>query len=257
LSALESGEPLTLMPAGVADESAANLEGTEAELPAELAIPPNISFLGTVNVDETTHPFSAKVLDRANVIEFNAVDVERALGHGDAAPGAGLRLKNGALDSAWLCTVKDEALAIKSAAHEVDDFTSALEDVHGMLARYNLQFGYRVIDEISAFVGHALDKVEGEPAAVVRAAFDLQLRQKVIPKLSGGRELEEPLARLLHYCLEGERGEAVDVEAVRATARARLEPPGEGPPVAYPGSARKLLRMLNRLGDVGFVGALE
>jgi hypothetical protein len=257
LSALESGEPLTLMPSGAADESAANLEGSEAELPAELAIPPNISFLGTVNVDETTHPFSAKVLDRANVIEFNDVDVERALGHGDAAPGAGLRLKNGALDSAWLCTVKDEALAIKAAAHEVDEFTSALEDVHGMLAMYNLQFGYRVIDEISAFVGHALDKVEGEPAEVVRAAFDLQLRQKVIPKLSGGRELEEPLARLLHYCLEGERGEAVDVEAVRATARARLEPPEEGPPVAYPGSARKLLRMLRRLGDVGFVGALE
>jgi energy-coupling factor transporter ATP-binding protein EcfA2 len=257
LSALESDEPLTLMPAGAADESAANLEGSETELPAELAIPPNISFLGTVNVDETTHPFSAKVLDRANVIEFNDVDVERALGHGDAAPGKGLRLENGALDSAWLCTVKEEALAIKAAAHEVEDFTSALEDVHGMLAMYNLQFGYRVIDEISAFVGHALDKVEGEPAEVVRAAFDLQLQQKVIPKLSGGRELEEPLARLLHYCLEGERGETVDVEAVQATARGRLEPLGGGPPAAYPGSARKLLRMLHRLGDIGFVGALE
>lgn len=257
LSALESDEPLTLMPSGAADESAANLEGSEAELPAELAIPPNVSFLGTVNVDETTHPFSAKVLDRANVIEFNDVDVERALGHGDAAPAKGLRLKNGALDSAWLCTVKEEALAVKAEAHEVEEFTSALEDIHGMLALYNLQFGYRVIDEVSAFVGHALDKVEGDPAEVVRAAFDLQLRQKVIPKLSGGRELEEPLARLLHYCLEGERGEAVDVDALRAAARGRLEPQGGEPAAAYPESARKLLRMLNRLGDVGFVGALE
>lgn len=257
LSALESGEPLTLMPSAAADESAANLEGSDPELPAELAIPPNVSFLGTVNVDETTHPFSVKVLDRANVIEFNEVDVERALGHGDAAPAEGLRLKNGALDSAWLCTAKEEALAAKATAHEVEEFTSVLEDVHGMLAMHNLQFGYRVIDEISAFVGHALDKVDGDPTDVVGAAFDLQLRQKVIPKLSGGRELEEPLARLLHYCLEGERGEAVDVDAVRVTARRRLESPGAGPAPVYPGSARKLLRMLDRLDDIGFVGALE
>ncbi len=258
LSALESDEPLTLMPAAAADENVANLDGLGGRAARQAGDSfPNVSFLGTVNVDETTHPFSAKVLDRANVIEFNEVDVERALGHGDAAPARGLRLKDGAFDSAWLCTTKEEALAAKSAAHEVEEFASALEDVHAMLATYNLQFGYRVIDEISAFVGHALGKVDGDPTEVVRAAFDLQLRQKVIPKLSGGRELEEPLASLLHYCLEGERGEAVDVDAVRARAGERLESRGGGPAAAYPGSARKLLRMLSRLGDVGFVGALE
>ena len=257
LSALESGEPLRLMSSGMADESAANLESSEVEVPARLEIPPNVCFLGTVNVDETTHPFSAKVLDRANVIEFNDVDVERALGHGDAAPAEGLRLKDGALDPFWLCTAKAEALAPAARAHDVEEFTSALEDVHAMLERHNLHFGYRVIDEISAFVGHALGKVEGDNDTVVRAAFDLQLRQKVIPKLSGGRELEEPLAHLLHYCLDGERGEAVDLDAVRTAARVRLEGMGEAPPPLYPGSARKLLHMLDRLADVGFVGALE
>ena len=255
LSALESGEPLTLMSPAAA-ESAVDQGDDEVEVPDQLAIPPNVSFLGTVNVDETTHAFSPKVLDRANVIEFGEVDIERALGHGDAAPARGMRLAGGTLDPLWLCTGKEEALAAKSIAHEVEEFTTALEDVHGILTLSNLQFGYRVIDEVSAFVGHALDKSDGEAEEIVRIAFDLQLRQKVIPKLSGGRELEEPLARLLHYCLDGERATATQLEAVRAAALERLDPQSASPP-RYPGSARKLLRMLDRLGDVGFVGALE
>lgn len=256
LSALESGEPLSLMSPGEADEDTANQENADAELPAELEIPPNISFIGTVNVDETTHPFSPKVLDRANVIEFNDVDVERALGHGDESPDAGLRLMKGTLDPAWLCADETAALGAKTIAHDSEEFTSALEDVHAILAVSDLHFGYRVINEISAFVGHALDKTDGDAAEIARVAFDLQLRQKVIPKLSGGRELEEPLARLLQFCLDGERRGAVEIEAVRSAARARLDPASPNSPT-YPGSARKLLRMLDRLDQAGFVGALE
>jgi hypothetical protein len=256
LSALESGEPLSLMSPGAADENAANQESAEIELPADLEIPANVSFIGTVNIDETTHPFSPKVLDRANVIEFSEVDVERALGHGDESPDAGLRLSAATLDPGWLCADKTASLSAKVDAHESEAFTGALEDVHGILALSNLHFGYRVIDEISAFVGHALDKTDGDATEVTRVAFDLQLRQKVIPKLSGGRELEEPLARLLHYCLDAERKGGIEVEAVRAAARVRLDSSAPSPPV-YPGSARKLLRMLDRVGEAGFVGALE
>ena len=45
------------------------------EIPARLKIPSNVFFTGTVNIDETTYMFSPKVLDRANVIEFNEVDL--------------------------------------------------------------------------------------------------------------------------------------------------------------------------------------
>jgi hypothetical protein len=43
-------------------------------VPPEIPIPLNVFTIGTVNVDETTYMFSPKVLDRANVIEFNNVD---------------------------------------------------------------------------------------------------------------------------------------------------------------------------------------
>lgn len=41
-------------------------------IPAELVIPDNIRFIGTVNMDQTTHAFAPKVLDRAHVVKFNS-----------------------------------------------------------------------------------------------------------------------------------------------------------------------------------------
>jgi hypothetical protein len=253
LSALESGEPLALFSTGVEEE----LLARGLEIPARLEIPANVNFIGTVNVDETTHAFSPKVLDRANVIEFSEVDVERALGHPVDEEDGGLRLRGGRMHPGWLCNAGEQAPKARALAHEDDDFTAALEDVHDILARHHRQFGYRVIDEISAFVGHALLNCEGEPEAIASQAFDLQLQQKVIPKLSGGRELEQPLGLLLEYCLNGEKRTSVEVETVKDVAAKRLDSTHPGSAPLYPGSARKLLRMLARLDDTGFVGALE
>lgn len=45
------------------------------DIPQKLYLPPNLYFIGSVNVDETTYMFSPKVLDRAFTIEFDA-DIE-------------------------------------------------------------------------------------------------------------------------------------------------------------------------------------
>ena len=44
---------------------------------AGLRLPDNLYIIGTVNMDETTHPFSKKVLDRANTIEFSQVELDQ------------------------------------------------------------------------------------------------------------------------------------------------------------------------------------
>jgi energy-coupling factor transporter ATP-binding protein EcfA2 len=50
---------------------------TEGETPPrQLRLPPNLYVVGTVNVDETTHAFSSKVLDRAFTIEMTEVDLD-------------------------------------------------------------------------------------------------------------------------------------------------------------------------------------
>ena len=50
------------------------------EIYGNVYIPENLYIIGTVNMDETTFPFSKKVLDRANTIEFNKVDLSYDFG---------------------------------------------------------------------------------------------------------------------------------------------------------------------------------
>ena len=78
LSVLESRTPVN--PHGEAiqlhsQERAEALDG-HRRIPGSLHVPSNVFFAGTVNVDESTYMFSPKVLDRANVIEFNDVDLD-------------------------------------------------------------------------------------------------------------------------------------------------------------------------------------
>ncbi len=47
---------------------------TDNPPPHEIHLPPNLYIIGTVNMDETTHAFSPKVLDRAFTIELTDVD---------------------------------------------------------------------------------------------------------------------------------------------------------------------------------------
>jgi energy-coupling factor transporter ATP-binding protein EcfA2 len=51
----------------------------EIEFPDGISIPVNLVVIGTVNMDETTHSFSRKVLDRAMTFEMNDVDLNAGL----------------------------------------------------------------------------------------------------------------------------------------------------------------------------------
>ena len=52
-----------------------DLELNEIEFSNGIGIPSNLVVIGTVNMDETTHSFSRKVLDRAMTFEMNNVDL--------------------------------------------------------------------------------------------------------------------------------------------------------------------------------------
>jgi len=43
---------------------------TVLDIPSNLTVPPNVRFIGTINVDQTTYSLSPKILDRAHVIRF-------------------------------------------------------------------------------------------------------------------------------------------------------------------------------------------
>ena len=72
LSAMESDRQLEL-------HSIQMKTDDEKELEPIIKIPENLYIVGTVNIDETTKEFSPKVLDRANTIYLDIVDLDQWL----------------------------------------------------------------------------------------------------------------------------------------------------------------------------------
>jgi 5-methylcytosine-specific restriction endonuclease McrBC GTP-binding regulatory subunit McrB len=221
LSAMElDGGSISLREAK--EDASVDEEEDGTDVPARLTFPPNVLVIGTVNIDETTHGFSPKVLDRANVIVFNDVDAQRFLeGRGEAAAST-FRLANSQLEPGTLANREAAAADALARGNDTVAFTEPLVQVHELLKNHNLHFGYRVLQEMTTYVGLALEQVEGEEDEIARTAFDLQLVQKVLPKFNGGRELEQPLSQLLAFCLDGRPRKEVDAAAILKEAQARL-----------------------------------
>jgi len=167
LSAIETGGALQLHSNGVP------LEGTTGvSVRAEIPLPSNLFIIGTINVDETTNPVSDKVLDRASVIDMSAVDL----------PGFMVSL-----------TGRYPNLQAARTACE-----GKLTEIHALLERYGLGFGYRVIEEFVRY--HAFDATHLQNASDI--VTDQLLVQKVFVKLRGA-ERQRPLLNALEKLCNG------------------------------------------------------
>ena len=215
------------------------------KIPGKIYIPANVFFTGTVNVDESTYMFSPKVLDRANVIEFNEVDLHHYAGK-VTDKHQGIALLNGnVLDGLFdpeNCRVcgKSDYQALP------DQAKNYIEQIHDILSVYNLHFGYRVANELGRFVVLALEEI-GD--SCLNDAIDIQILQKILPKLHGTRaKLEEPLQKLLVFCNNGETVSLTD-SIPSATSDNHVR--------SFPRSGRKIERMLKQLTIQGYASFVE
>jgi len=131
-----------------------------------LRIPDNVRIVGTVNIDETTHFFSPKVLDRSNVVALAAPDLRAAPPvRADEAIGG-------------LVEVPFDVFASwgpgREATSEVAAFVKQLD---GVLAGSRISLGYRVLRRMQAYVSAA------KPYFETDRALDFQVVQSVLPKL--------------------------------------------------------------------------
>ena len=99
---------------------------------SNLHIPDNLYLIGTVNMDETTHPFSKKVLDRANTIEFNQIDLTAFLEEDYSVQAQSLKVNNQFLKTEYL-NLKDLLPAKKA---EVRRTTEELELLSGKSGKF-------------------------------------------------------------------------------------------------------------------------
>lgn len=151
-------------------------------VPSEIQIPLNVFVIGTVNVDETTYMFSPKVLDRSNVIEFNDVDLYHAFAYGEKTDVNSVIsvAESTVFDmKVTLATSEDTKRFIENYSENFD----VLVQINEVLKEKNRHFGYRVFNEISSFILNYCSLNLGKDE--VFAALDLQILQKVLPKING------------------------------------------------------------------------
>ncbi|MFI8709592.1 MrcB family domain-containing protein [Bacillus sp. NPDC077411] len=205
---------------------------TSAVLPESIVgkritIPSNVYVVGTVNMDETTHPLSKKVLDRANTIEFNQVKLDSFEFLMDAEEVQAKRVSNNSLTATFLhlkeCFQLNKDL-VKKVSHILIGINEILEPI-------GAQVGYRIRDEICFYMAYN----EKNELLSFDEALDYQIYQKILPRITGsdGRT-EEALKKLYELCSNREY-DGEDVSNAK-----------------YVRSAKKLSHMLRRLEYDGF-----
>jgi len=148
-------------------------------------LPPNLALVGSVNMDETTHGFSRKVLDRAFTLELSDVDLgDRSRAAESVSPPAPWPLER------WVArALRLPELGVVNAAEEIElgRCIVALTELNRFLVHAQLQVGYRTRDEVVLFVLHAGEWKTGFRTRSGQPVdpLDLALVMKILPRLAG------------------------------------------------------------------------
>ncbi|MEO0211446.1 MAG: HEAT repeat domain-containing protein, partial [candidate division WOR-3 bacterium] len=163
LSGVESGEPIKL-------HGETFTLGKYTVEGGKITIPPNLFVTGTINVDETTHEISPKVLDRAYVLVLKA-NWEMYY------EGSPLR------DDPELGEIFEKLMGEGGPVRAAGE----------ILEEAGLGFGYRTAEDIVRYVAKAKELGTNETEAL-----DQMFISKILPKIKGteSEELEEALNKM-------------------------------------------------------------
>ncbi|RAN85446.1 MrcB family domain-containing protein [Bacillus sp. SRB_331] len=194
-----------------------------------ITIPSNVYIIGTVNMDETTHPLSKKVLDRANTIEFNTVNLDYFNFLMDIEEKEAEIVSNRSLATEYLhlkeCFKENEDL--------VRNISNILIEINKTLESVGAQVGYRIRDEICFYMAYN----EKGKLLSFDEALDYQIYQKILPRLAGSDGRTEEVLKQLYVLCANEEYDSGNNDASYAK---------------YPRSANKLSHMLRRFEYDGF-----
>ena len=196
ISCMESGEPIQL----------SSIE--DCEVPTELDLGDNLFVVGTVNMDETTYAFSPKVLDRANVLEFDTASVKDYMKGGpsgysptgdveflqDCMKGVECRNKSFSEIMTEIMEGSSENQTI------IESFVGILDEIQKQMSDMNLAFGYRTIDEISRFMYVSWIYEGRGQFSNWKRYLDAQVKQKILPKIHGNSAISPQLGELRSIC---------------------------------------------------------
>lgn len=171
-----------------------------------LRLPSNLIVVGTVNMDETTHQFSRKVIDRAMTIEMNIEDAETPFKNFFEGGDALHYYDNPQPKELFLPKVvqASEALSILSAedaSYLKENVPRLLHSLNSALNGTPFKIAYRVQNELILYFFSLREENPDEAAeALLAQAMDAILMMKVLPRIEGDEDLlDKPLKALAQF----------------------------------------------------------
>lgn len=165
-----------------------------------IPLPPNLIVVGTVNMDETTHAFSRKVLDRAFTVEFEPHDVCKSFaGEEEEDPVLGMNVNWAEAKfsaSSFLSTVTNASIKGEQDPERpnlliVTDpvkskVTGLITDWNTVMQETPYRVAYRTLNEALLHVAaKAQGKTGEEEEDAINKALDDILMMKLLPRLEG------------------------------------------------------------------------
>ena len=166
--------------------------GSRTELTTEgLTLPDNVVIIGTVNMDDTTHQFSRKVIDRAMTIEMNGGNLRNMFGG-----SRDLDYLSEEEQQKWQhaftrhYVTADEVLeAHPDVAEELmEELPARLEAINKALKGTPFEVSYRVLNELTIMVGVMLDEGKTPEEAIAQSVNHILL-MKILPRMEGDAEM--------------------------------------------------------------------
>ena len=202
----ETGEPLKqkltdrdiyMKLYGIDEEKDINEEvGNKTELTTlGLTLPGNVLIIGTVNMDDTTHQFSRKVIDRAMTIEMNGGNLSAMFGGSKNLE----YLEDEAEQQKWQNAFTqryisaDEVLEAHPQEAEtiMEKLPERLNELNKALKGTPFEVSYRVLNELTIMVGVLLDDNEEGKSIddIINQAVDNILLMKILPRIEGDADM--------------------------------------------------------------------
>ena len=166
--------------------------GKRTDLKTEgLTLPDNVVIIGTVNMDDTTHQFSRKVIDRAMTIEMNGGNLRNMFGGSknlEYLPNKEQQKWQNAFIRRYVTA--DEVLEAHSdvAKELVEKLPAQLEEINKALKGTPFEVSYRVLNELTIMVGVMLDEGMDLDDAIAQSVNNILL-MKILPRIEGDAEM--------------------------------------------------------------------
>ena len=182
---------------GIDKEKDINEEvGNKTELTTlGLTLPGNVLIIGTVNMDDTTHQFSRKVIDRAMTIEMNGGNLSAMFGGSKNLE----YLEDEAEQQKWQNAFTqryisaDEVLEAHPQEAEtiMEKLPERLNELNKALKGTPFEVSYRVLNELTIMVGVLLDDNEEGKSIddIINQAVDNILLMKILPRIEGDADM--------------------------------------------------------------------